>query len=193
MPRRKPRLIDRAVEANTAKKRTEVQYPPSSSIPYVPQPKSKIDEVYSLIDDACSYCWRFADSDGRPWIDREDIEDRGGGVFLVRFRCPVSAMFKHIAFEKMASEVCSKLRSRMRYASKQGEERYTDDIKLPYEEVAWVICIGELDSSNDDEEIEDNGCESCIDTQEEIEGELTDESTAEEIDERIGDALENFV
>lgn len=191
--KRKPRIVSGIVEEAAAKKRTEVQYPPPSSIPYAAPVKSKVDEVCSLIDDACSYCWRFADSEGRPWIDRENVEDKGGGVFLVRFRCPASAMFKHIAFEKMASEVCTKLHARLRYASRRGEERYANDIKLPYEEVAWVICIGELDSSGYGDEMEDGGSELCIDVQEEILGELTDESTAEEVDLRIAESLDNFV
>lgn len=191
--RRKPRLISRAVAADTAKKRTEVRYLPPSLVPYVPKPKTALERVYDLIDDACSFCWRFADSNGRPWIGKEDIEEKGNGIYVVRFRCPLSAAYQHIAFEKIASEVCQKLRSSLRYVFKIGEEQYTKDIKLSYEEIAWVICEGEMDSKEADEDIEDNGCESCIDLQEEIDGELTDESTAEEVDFRIDESLENFV
>ena len=74
MPKSRHRIISRAVAEAAAKKRTEVVVPPSSTAPYIPKPKTRIDEIYALIEEA-SKLW-FTDEDGRPWIDRENIEDK---------------------------------------------------------------------------------------------------------------------
>lgn len=193
MAKRKPRLISRAAEEAIAKKRTEAKCQPPSLVlvPSVPRQKTEIERIYDLIDDACSDCWRFTDDEGRPWIDKDDVENKGGGIYLVRFRCPIEAMQTRTAFDKVVEKVCRELRSEIRYFCKVREERYTEGIRLFYEDCAWVINVGELDEKELIEETDN--CESCIDTQEEIEGELADESTAEEIEERIGKAMENFV
>ena len=191
MATRKPRIISRTVELETVKKRTEAHHLPSSSNPYIPKEKTELEKIYDIIDNACSDCWRFTDSDGRPWIDKDDIESKGNGIYLVRFRCPIESMNTRVAFNKVVEKVCVELRSEVRYFCKTREERYTEGIRLFYEDCVWVINVGELDEQELIDETEN--CESCIDAQEEIVGELTDESTAEEIDERIGDALENFV
>lgn len=193
MPQRKPRLISKAVEVAAERKRADVQYPPPSSIPLpAPQPKTELDRIYDLIDEACAYCNRFTDEDGRPWIGKEDIEDQGYGIYCIRFRCSVDAMRSRASFDAVAEEVCGKLNAKVRYVCKVKEEKYSKDIKLFYEDCVWVVKVGELDQEPEDAD-EDDPYESCIDTQEEIKGELVDESTAEEVDERIDQAMDNFL
>ena len=191
MPRRKPRIISKAVVEDAAKKRTEVAIPPSSFEPYIPNPKTRVDEIYNLIEDACRLC--FEDEDGVPWIRREDVEDKGGGIYVIRFRCPLDALLTRIPLNRVVEKVCRELKSEIRYFCGDREVQYVDGIKQRYYDCAWVICEGELLAKEEEVDWEDNNCESCIDSQEEIEGELTDESTAEEVDFRIDESLENFV
>lgn len=193
MPRRKHRIISKAVVEDAAKKRTEVAIQPSSCVLYIPNPKTRADEIYNLIEDACRLC--FEDEDGVPWIRREDVEDKGEGIYVVRFRCPLDALLlTRISLNKVVEKVCRELKSEIRYFCGDREVQYVDGIRQRYYDCAWVICEGELLSKEEEEEDwEDNDCESCIDSQEEIEGELTDESTAEEVEERIEESLENFV
>ena len=157
--------------------------------PYVPKPKSRLDRIYGLIEEASLKGWCFTDKDGRPWIQREDLEERDGGVVLVRFTCSLSAMHSAVLFEKMASEVCGKLHSGFRYVYKPKEAEYPGKVRLFYNDCVWIISEDELSELD----FEDNGCESCIDSQEEIQGELVDNSTQEEVDERFENAMEEFV
>lgn len=191
MPRRKPRIISKAVVEAAAKKRTEVAILPSSISPYKPKPKTRLDEVYDLIEEASNLC--FTDEDGIPWIGKEDIEDKGGGMYVVRFRCPLVALYTRVSLNRVVDKVCETLKSEKRYFCKESEVVYFNSIHQRFYECVWVICEGELLQQEDEVDWEDNNCESCIDTQEEIEGELTDESTAEEVDFRIDESLENFV
>ena len=188
MPKRSPRIISKAVGERAAKKRTEIANPPASPILFVPKPKTRIDEVYALIEEASNLC--FTDEDGRPWIERDNIEDKGDGIYVVRFRCPQEALYTRVSLNRLVEKVCKELKSEVRYFCSLREIQYTLFVKQRFYECAWIIKEGELDGEVD---WEDNNCESCIDTQEEIEGELTDESTAEEVDERMEECLENFV
>ena len=192
MPRRKPRIISKAVVEDAAKKRTEVAIPPSSFEPYIPNPKTRVDEIYNLIEDACNLC--FTDEEGVPWIGRDDIEAKGSGVYIVRFRCPLEILFySRVALNRVVEKVCSSLKSGIRYFCKDRVVEYVEGIRQRYYDCIWVIWEGELLAKEEEVDWEDNNCESCIDTQEEIEGELTDESTAEEVEERMEESLDNFV
>lgn len=175
MAKRKPRIISRAVEELAT--RVVVGAAPLQDLGprESPKPKTRAEEIYDLIDDACSYCWRFTDAEGRPWIQKEDVEDRGNGLFVVRFRCSVLAMVCTTNFERMAAEVCSRLKAKVRYAFEQREERYIGNVKTWYDECIWVI------QENETEEREE----------EETEGE--GEITAEEIGERFDEVMANFV
>lgn len=164
---------------------------PSSIPPYIPNPKTRVDEVYDLIEQASNLC--FTDEDGRPWIGREDIEYKGENVYVVRFRCPIAVLCTGVALNRVVDKVCEKLKSDKRYFCREVEEVYFNSIHQRFYECIWVICVGELSKREEDIDWEDNNCESCIDTQEEIEGELTDESTTEEVDCRIDEGLKNFV
>ena len=112
---------------------------------------------------------------------------------MVRFRCSLAALYTSIAFDRVVDKVCEVLNSEIRYFCKEDEVVYFNLIHQRFYECAWVIFEGELLQQEDEVDWEDNNCESCIDTQEEIVGELTDESTVEEIDYRIEEGLENFV
>lgn len=191
MSKSKHKIISKSVAEAAAKKRKEVVVPPTPTTPYIPKPKTRIDEIYALIEEASNMC--FTDEDGRPWIDREDIEDKGNGIYVVGFRCPLSALYTRVAFNRVVDKVCEVLNSERRYFCKECEVVYFNSIHQRFYECVWVICEGELSQQENEVDWEDNNCESCIDTQEEIEGELTDESTAEEVELRIDESLENFV
>ena len=191
MPKSRHKIISRAVAEAAAKKRADVVVTPSSTAPYIPKPKTRVDEIYDLIEEASNLC--FTDENGRPWIDREDIEDKGGGIYVVRFRCPLAALYTRVSLNRVVDKVCETLKSEKRYFCKESEVVYFNSIHQRFYECVWVMCEGELVQQEDEVDWEDNNCESCIDTQEEIEGELTDESTAEEVDFRIDESLENFV
>lgn len=191
MPKSRHRIISKSVAEAAAKKRTEVSILPSSISPYIPKPRTRLDEVYDLIEEASNLC--FTDEDGRPWINREDIEDKGGGIYVVRFRCPLSILCTRVSLNRVVDKVCETLKSEKRYFCKEGEAVYFNSIHQRFYECVWVICEGELVQREHEIDWEGNNCESCIDTQEEIDGELTDESTAEEVELRIDESLENFV
>lgn len=192
MPKRKPRIISRAVVEKAVKQRTKVTISPSSLELYIPKPKTRVDEIYDLIEDACNP-W-FTDEESIPWIGREDIEDKGDGIYVIRFRCPFEVLFyNRVPLDKVVEKVCSELKSEIRYFCKDREVQYVEGTWQRYYDCVWVIWDGELADKDEDIDWEDNNCESCIDTQEEIEGELTDESTADEVEERIERSLENFV
>lgn len=192
MLKRKPKIISKAVLEEAARKRTEVDVPPSPSELYIPKPKTRADEIYDLIEDASNLC--FTDEEGVPWIGREDIEAKGNGIYIVRFRCPFDILFNSRAsLNRVVEKVCESLKSDIRYFCKDREVQYVDGIRQRYYDCIWVIWEGELQAKEEEVDWEDNNCESCIDTQEEIEGELTDESTAEEVEERIEESLDNFV
>ena len=190
MPKKKHRIISRAVAAKAANHRGKDAQPQYE--PCILPPKTHTDEVYELIERACTEDWHFTDEDGRMWIRREDVEDRGDGIFIVRFRCSLAALQNTVVLNKRVERVCAELHSEVRYICGMREKWYLGKIRQVYYECVWIISEGEL-AAAEPEGWEDNSCESCIDTQEEIEGELTDESTVEEIEERIEKGLENFV
>ena len=140
MQKRKPRIISRAVAHETAKMRTEVAIPPSSFDSFVPKPKTRRDEVYDLIEDAS--CYWFVDEDGIPWIGKEDIEDRGYGVFVVRFRCPLTALYTRVPLNRVVEKVCGILRSDIRYYCSERDVQYVNGIHQRYYECVWIICEG---------------------------------------------------
>lgn len=176
MAKHNPRIISGLVEEAAVREREKAGTPRPFSEPIAPpKPKTRAEEVYDLIDEACSYCWRFTDAEGRPWIQKEDVEDKGNGLFLVRFRCSVLAMVCTTQFERMAREVCKRLCAKLRYAFVQREERYIGDIKASYDECIWVIQEGEVDAK----------------PQEEVEEE--DEAPAVDIGERFDEVMANFV
>lgn len=203
MARRTPRIISRAVTAAIAKKkRGGIKHPSSDPrlAPYVPKPKTEVDKLFDLIYDRCVYGYRFTDDYyGIPWIEKSDIEDKGDGLFVIRFRCPTEKTH-HVFFGVMAEDVCNALNCSLHFIHETRWECYSEDNKLPYEECVWVIQKDELTRSEKGEfkEEEDDDFEHEADhfydqLEEPTEDDLKDESTAEEIEERFRLAEESFV
>lgn len=111
-----------------------------------PQEKTPSEKLYYIIEDECIWGNRFTDTFyGIPWIEKTDIEDKGKGLFIVRFRCPPEFMH-HVYFGKMAESVCKRVNSGMHIFHETRIERYSEKVKLPYEECVWVIQENELDN-----------------------------------------------
>lgn len=184
MARRKPRIICKSVESRAVK-----HIPAASALPtYSPPPKTEADKLYDLIYEKSVEGYCFADDEfGMPWIDRGDIEEHGGKVYVIRFRCPANRAH-HAFFGRMAEKVCEEMNCRLHFIHSTKWEN-----KLPFEDCIWIIQKDELDQG--EEEDEDNPDDGSTDLAEfeEIEGEIEDESTAEEIDARIEKTLEEFV
>ena len=188
MPRRKPRIISREVDGGAAR-----HIPVASALhPYEPPPKTETDNLYDLIFSESVKGYRFTDEEfGEPWIGRKDIEEKGEGLYVIRFRCPPN-MIHDVHFGRMAADVCKTMNCEVHLVHHLKME-----YKIPFEDCIWVIQKNELKEieeaeAEDDEDFYDAG-ESDIDRFEEIEGELKDDSTAEEIDERFEKTLEEFV
>lgn len=113
---------------------------------FVAKEKSPADKIYDLISDMCCKGYRFTDSEcGIPLIDREDVEDKGEGLYVVRFRCSVDQMRCRQQFDAVAKDVCRETKSGFHFYHKSMEEVYFNKIRLPYEECAWIIQVGELE------------------------------------------------
>ena len=187
MPRRKPRIISKDVDGSAAR-----HIPVASALhPYEPPPKTEADKLYDLIFNESVKGYRFTDEElGEPWIRREDIEDKGGDLYVIRFRCPPN-MTHEVHFGSMAADVCKAMNCMVHLVHHLKME-----YKIPFEDCIWVIQKNELKEIEEAKEAEDD-CydaeESDIDNFEEIEGDLNDDSTAEEIDERFEKTLEDFV
>lgn len=185
MVRRKPRIISRGVEDEAARTKPFAP-PPLLYIP--PPPPTEVDKLYALIYEKSVAGYRFTDNEyGIPWIERNDIEEKGGGVFIIRFRCPID-MVHDVYFGGMAEAVCKELNCAVHFIHKTKWE-----YGLPFEECIWIIQKDELSQIDDSEAEEENDSEDSFDSLEEIDGDLTDDSTAEEIDERFEKTLDNFV
>ena len=183
--RHRPRIISRAVE-----REAEVVRPFSPPLPPYepPPPKTEADRLYDLIYTKSVEGYRFTDNEyGIPWIERGDIEERNGGVYIIRFRCPTDRVHK-VYFGSMADDVCRELNCSVHFIHKTKWE-----YGLPFEDCVWIIQKDELLQIDEPSEEEESDCGDSFDSQEEIEGELTDESTAEEVDERFEKTLEDFV
>lgn len=185
MKRHRPRIICRAVERGAAEAKPFSPPPP----PYVPPPPpTETDKLYALIYAKSVEGYRFTDNEfGIPWIERNDIEEKSGGVYVIRFRCPTDRVHD-VYFGGMAEAVCKELNCAVHFIHKTKWE-----YGLPFEDCVWIIQKDELLHTDEPAEEDEYDSGDSIDTQEEIEGELTDDSTAEEIDERFERTLEVFV
>lgn len=166
MTRRKPKLISRKVADDALWNK-----PRASSFvqPFIPPPKTEIDKLYDIIFDESVKGYRFTDEEcGEPWISKSDIEIKDGCIYVVRFRCPLQ-MMKKCHFWNMANDVCAILKCDLHFIHDTKQEH-----GIPFEDCVWVLQKGEL---SQEKEGADSSCE----------------STPEEIDERIEEALENFV
>lgn len=141
MSSRRPRLL---TKIDRKKPREDVHVPK----PYVPIAKTEVDVLYDLIDERSCRGYRFCENYiTLPYIHKEDIEDRGNGLFVVRFRCPVENEF--YGMPDVVKEVCERIGSGEHFVYEKKEE-----FGLPFIEAAWVLQRGEVHAS----EVDFSGC-----------------------------------
>ena len=202
MPRRSPKILDRDT-AETAKSVSAEQYASQrfSPLPFAteeerrnyvpPPPPTPLDEFYNLIYAKCVKGYRFTDNYyGIPWIEKGDIEDKGNGLYVLRFISPVEYA-KEGYFGRVAQEVCQALHCDVHVFHKTKEDVYFGKIRMSYEDYVWVVQVGELDAAaREDGKPKVN--EECQEEEEDHDN-WTDDSTVDEIDERFAKAMEEFV
>lgn len=111
---------------------------PKKEIKYVPREETEKDRVFAIIYDACRWGYRFTDPYyGIPLIEKEDIEEKENGIYVIRFRCEPHYLHR-IRFGEVSEAVCKALRSGMHFVHEQKTEW-----GLPYEDCAWVLQVGE--------------------------------------------------
>ena len=183
--RRRARIISRAVERGALEARPfNPPLPPCEP----PPPKTEADRLYDLIYTKSVEGYRFTDNEyGIPWIERGDIEERNGWVYIIRFRCPTDRVHD-VYFGGMATDVCKELNCSIHFIHKTKWE-----YGLPFEDCVWVLQKDELLKSDEPLEEDIGECGDSFDNKEEIEGDLIDESTVDEVDERFEKTLEEFV
>lgn len=139
-------------------------------ISMLPDKETPTDRVFRLIYENSIHGYCFTEpSSGIPWIQHQDIEDRGDGLFVIRFRCPPSHIHG-VYFWDMANRVLDAMKSKPRLFHETKTEN-----GISYEDCIWVIQEG------------DNEKEYTKIGQEEAEVEISD--SMDEFDE----ALSNFV
>lgn len=135
MKKRKPRLLAK-IEPKKPKEDVVV-----FKEPYIPPIKTEVDKLYDLIDERSCYGYRFCENEySLPWIRKEDIEDRGDGLFVIRFRCPV--FFERYGMKQVIREVCEKVGSDEHFIYKKSKE-----YGLEFIEAVWVLQQGEHHAS----------------------------------------------
>lgn len=131
MAKRKPRLLVR-IKRKASK---EDSIPVES---YVPPVKTEVDLLYEIIDERCCYGYRLCENEvALPWIRKEDIEDKGDGLFVIRFRCPVES--EKYGLPQVVKDVCERVGSKEHLIYEKKEE-----YGLPFIEAAWVLQRGEV-------------------------------------------------
>ena len=109
---------------------------------YEPKQKSKREQVYDLIYEASVRGYHFSDKVyGLPFIELSDIEEKGDGIFIIRFRCEPQYLHE-VYFGRMAKEVCASLKSGMHFI-----HEFKMEWGLPYEECVWVLQLGETSTA----------------------------------------------
>lgn len=199
MPRKRTRIISRKT-ARAAKATVPVaQTLPNldldeeyirSQMPVLQRKENESDTdfLFRIIYEKSRLCYTFTDPEsGIPWIRHEDIEDKGNGLFVIRFRCPTQFMH-HIHFGCMADAVCKELNSTLNVFHSTKEE-----YGIPYADCVWVIQKDSKESERPDNEEDEEGNQDNFDSLEEFPDNFKDESTAEEILSRFNEAIENFL
>ena len=162
--------------------------------------RTNVDDLYDTIRDKCTVGYRFTDNYcGIPWIERSDIEDKGNGIYVVRFRSPVEYS-KDLFFGRMSRDVCEALNCNLHVLHKTKHDLYFGKIGQEYEEYVWVLQPGELDTVESEEtaredERQSDDVDPIYDFQdvEDMPDDFECESTDEEIDAGIEKALAEFV
>lgn len=146
---------------------------------YTPKQKSNIEKLYDIIDKWSCYGYRFCGNDiSLPYIEPSDIEYKGDGVFVIRFRCPVG--MERYGFPQMAKDVCAELKCEEHFWTKVEEE-----YGLKYVDGAWVLQVKRETGLWDDKE----GIAERTEQDDTLEG----KESSETIPEQIQFANENFV
>ena len=179
----KPRIISTAVIRKVQKERARV----CKTSPYIDWPKgenpfrreTKIDLLYDRIYRLSVRMYRFTDNEyGIPWISKRDIEEKGNGIYVIRFRCPPEKLEK-IFFWSMAEDVCKEIGCEVNFFHEIRQE-----YKIPYAECVWVI----QEPTEEPETVEDD-----FYSLEEFPDDYRDDSTADEWVERMDEAVESFL
>lgn len=128
--RRTPRTVGKS---KVRKNRENIQ-----EVSIIINEKTLKEKIYDIIYDASRNGYHFVDKEtGSEFIDIDDLEEKGNGIYVLRFRCPPEYMH-HVYFGRMAEEVCEKLHSEIRFIHEKKQE-----YGIPFEECVWVIQVGE--------------------------------------------------
>jgi hypothetical protein len=148
--------------------------------------ETETDRLFRLIyeQSRIGYCFTEPDT-GIPFIRHDDIEEKGNGLFVIRFRCPIE--YTHnVYFGCLADAVCKELNSDLNFFHSTNQK-----YGIHYEECVWVLQRDGRKPQIEDEE--DNPFEDNFDSLEEFPDDFKDESTAEEIQARFDEAIANFL
>lgn len=195
MARRKPRIINKATKEAA---KAAVPFCPllpnldiqvedvAAQMPITlpPEKETDTDRLFRLIyeESRKGYCFTEPET-GIPWIHRSDIEDKGDGIFVIRFRCPPHYIHK-IHSGALVNAVCQAMNSSRNLFH---ETKYENGI--PFEECVWVL---QKDGMDIEPEFEDENIDN-FDSLEEFPDNFTDDSSIEEIEARCAAALDNFL
>lgn len=145
------------------------------------------DRIFRLIhESSCKgYCFTEPDT-GIPWIRYDDIEDKGNGLFVIRFRCPTQYLHES-HFGSMSNAVCNELNSDLNFFHTTKQE-----YGIKFEDCVWVL---QKDSRKEKIEFpkQEDTEQYPFDTIDEFPDDFKDESTVEEIQARFDEAVENFL
>ena len=128
--RNKPRLVSKSKNLRTKHDR-DIEW----IVSVEKKDETPVDRLFKVIEEeSCGKGYVFADNEfGMSYIRKEDIEDNGDGVFVIKFRFP-SGMRSMVGVTTMADAVCKRL----------GAERHLfvsekNEYGIPYCEGVWVI------------------------------------------------------
>ena len=149
--------------------------------------ETETDRLFRLIYEKSmiGYCFTEPES-GIPWIRYDDIEDKGNGLFVIRFRCPSQHLHK-VHFGCLSDAVCNELNSSLNFFHTTKKEN-----GIPFDDCVWVLQNDSRKEKHEDPKQEELD-QDQFETLEEFPDDFTDESTAEEIQARFNEAVENFL
>lgn len=143
MPK-KPKIISRHLAQKVAKgehRDVHLWSPPRRP----GRKQTEAERLYWVIDRIFSKGYRFTDNEfGIPWLRPEEIEDKGEGIFVIRFRCPEASVYGHRHLDAV-EEVCAAVKSECRFFVSHKQE-VIGKVSLPYAECFWILNCGELEN-----------------------------------------------
>lgn len=127
-PRRTPRIVSR--KARAIKKERDLAW----ILDFEKPSPTEIDNLLSVIEEESTRGYICADDEyGLPYVRKEDFEDMGNGLYVIRFRCP-SGAYGRYGVEKMTDAVCSDL-----HVEKHVFMHDRMEYGLPFLECVWAI------------------------------------------------------